>query len=161
MCRVFYRFLDPEGPLPEVGSRVFELCEFLVWVMGIQDLGIRWATSATLHVGCHTRRELKAADPPRILLEHVEGLKLCPLPDAEECCGFGGTFSVKMPGISVAMGRAKVENIVSTGAKWLLTTDISCLMHLGGILRRHPQGSAMRVAHIAQLLAGTLDGQEN
>jgi len=161
MCRVFYPFLDPEGPIAEVGSRVFELCEFLIQVMGIRDLGIRWATSATLHVGCHTRRELQAADPPRILLEHVEGLKLHPLPDAEECCGFGGTFSVKMPGISVAMGRAKVENFVRTGVRWLITTDISCLMHFGGILRRHPGGTSIRVAHIAQLLAGTLDGQEN
>jgi L-lactate dehydrogenase complex protein LldE len=156
MCRVFYPLLEPEGELAQVGRRVFELCEFLVEVVGVRDLGVRFAHRVTLHVGCHTRRELKAPDPPQILLQHVKGIDFRPLPDAEECCGFGGTFSVKMPGVSVAMGESKAQNVLTTGAKWLVTTDISCMMHLSGILRRRRGGEEIRVAHIAELLAGQL-----
>ncbi len=159
MCRVFYELLDPGGKLPEVGRRVFEVCEFLVNCLGIREVNVSFPYRVTLHIGCHTRRELGVIDPPRILVESLRDVRFCPLPDAEECCGFGGTFSVKMPGISVAMGQAKAECIVASQAEWLLTTDISCLMHLEGILRRHPQGKEIRVAHVVEVLAGMHDGR--
>lgn len=159
MCRVFYELLDPGGELPKVGARVYEVCEFLVHCVGIRELDVTFPHRVTLHVGCHTRRELGAVEPPRILLQAIRGIDYRPLPDAEECCGFGGTFSVKMPGISIAMGQAKAECIVATQAEWLLTTDISCLMHLEGILRRHPQGKGIRIAHIVEVLAGMHNGQ--
>ena len=91
-------------------------------------------------------------DPPRKLLEKVRGITFCELPNVEECCGFGGTFSVKMPGASLAMGQTKVENIVKTGAEVVVSLDISCLMHVGGILRRNPATRHIRTMHMAELL---------
>lgn len=157
MCRVFYPLLDPSGQLAQVGQRVYEICEFLVNVLGVCHVNVRFPYRVTLHVGCHTRRELGVPEPPQKLIQLIEGIDYCPLPDAEECCGFGGTFSVKMPGISIAMGQSKAEAIIATKAEWLLTTDISCLMHLEGILRRHPAGKGVRIAHIVEVLAGMCD----
>jgi L-lactate dehydrogenase complex protein LldE len=91
-------------------------------------------------------------DPPRKLLEKVRGITFCELPNVEECCGFGGTFSVKMPGTSLAMGRTKVDNILKTGAEVVVSLDISCLMHVGGILRRDPAAQHVRTMHLAELL---------
>jgi L-lactate dehydrogenase complex protein LldE len=96
---------------------------------------------------------LGLGDRPMRLLRAVRGLELVELPGAEECCGFGGTFSVKNPEVSVAMGVDKVRNAVSTGAEMLCGADNSCLMHLGGLLRR--QGTAMRPVHLAEILAST------
>ncbi len=152
MCRVFFGHVDPDPRIVEIGRRVFELTEFLVECMGVRDVGARFPHKVTLHIGCHTRRELGVVQPPLELLCYVEGLQYVELPNVEECCGFGGTFSVKMPGTSIAMGQTKVENIIRSGAEVVVSPDISCLMHVGGILRRHPQGRNIRCMHIAELL---------
>jgi len=152
MCRVFFGHVDPDPRIVEIGQRVFELTEFLVEVMGVTDVGARFPHKVTLHIGCHTRRELGVSAPPLRLLQHVEGLQYVELPNVEECCGFGGTFSVKMPGTSIAMGQTKAENIIRSGAEVVVSPDISCLMHVEGILRRHPQGRHIRCMHIAELL---------
>lgn len=152
MCRVFFGHVDPDPRIVEIGQRVFELTEFLVECMGVRDVGARFPHKVTLHIGCHTRRELGVVSPPLELLRCVEGLQYVELPNVEECCGFGGTFSVKMPGTSIAMGQTKVENIIRSGAEVVVSPDISCLMHVGGILRRHPKGRSIRCMHIAELL---------
>ena len=152
MCRVFFGHVDSDEHVVEVGQRVLELAEFLVEVLGVKDVGARFPHKVTLHVGCHTRRELGVVDPSLELLKHVDGLTYCELPNQEECCGFGGTFSVKMPGTSLAMGETKVANIVRSGADVVASPDISCLMHIDGIMRRKPEARHIRSMHIAQVL---------
>ncbi len=152
MCRVFFGHVDPDERVVEVGRRVYELTEFLVEVMGVTDVGARFPHKVTLHNGCHTRRELGVVNPPLELLKKVEGLEYVELPNAEECCGFGGTFSVKMPGTSLAMGNTKADNILKSGAEVVASADISCLMHIDGILRRRPEAKDVRCMHIAELL---------
>jgi L-lactate dehydrogenase complex protein LldE len=146
MCRVF-----------DTGRRVFELCEFLVDILGVTDTEATFPHKATLHIGCHSRRELGAAEQPLKLLNNVRGLTYTELPNIEECCGFGGTFSVKMPGTSLAMGRTKVENIVKSGAEVVVSNDVSCLMHIGGILRRDPATRHIQTMHIADVLVAGWD----
>jgi len=158
MCRVFFGHVDPDQQIVSVGSRVVELTEFLVEVLGVTDVGARFPHRVTLHNGCHTRRELGVVDPPLRLLEKVRDLSFCELPEVEECCGFGGTFSVKMPGTSLAMGRSKAENIVKSGADIVVSPDTSCLMHIGGILRRNPATRDIRTMHIAEVLANDGSG---
>jgi L-lactate dehydrogenase complex protein LldE len=154
MCRVFFGHADPDPQVAEVGGRVLELCEFLVNVLGVTDVGASFPHKVTLHIGCHTRRELGVVEPVHRLLENVRGLEYRELENLEECCGFGGTFSVKMPGTSLAMGRTKVQNIVKTGADVVVSPDISCLMHVGGILRRDPATRHIRMLHMAEVLVG-------
>lgn len=152
MCRVFFGHVDPDPRIAGIGGRVFELSEFLVEVLGVTDTGASFPHKVTLHVGCHGRRELGVLDPPVKLLESVRGITYTELPNLEECCGFGGTFSVKMPGTSLAMGKTKVENIVKTGADVVVSNDISCLMHVGGMLRRDPATRHIRTMHLAEVL---------
>jgi L-lactate dehydrogenase complex protein LldE len=121
-------------------------------VLGVTDVGACFPHKVTMHIGCHTRRELGIVDPCLKLLEKVRGLEYCELPNLEECCGFGGTFSVKMAGTSLAMGKTKVENLLKTGADTVVTPDISCLMHVGGIMRRDPKAQNIRILHLAELL---------
>ena len=153
MARVFFAHVDPSEEVVSVGRRVFEFTEFLVEALGVTDTGASFPHKVTLHSGCHGRRELGLLEPPRKLLASVRGLTLCELPNIEECCGFGGTFSVKMPGTSLAMGRTKVENILKTGAEFVVTNDISCMMHVGGLLRRDPAARHVQPKHIAEVLA--------
>ena len=155
MCRVFFNQVDPDPDVVSVGSRVVELTEFLVMVLGVTDLGARFPHKVTLHNGCHTRRELGVIDPPLELLRKVRNLTYCELPNVEECCGFGGTFSVKMPGTSLAMGQTKADNIVRSGAEVVASPDISCLMHIGGILQKNPATRHIRTMHIAEILASS------
>jgi L-lactate dehydrogenase complex protein LldE len=152
MCRVFFGHVDPDPRIVEIGRRVVEFSEFLVECMGVTDVGARFPHTVTLHNGCHTRRELGVTAPPLKLLENVRDMKYVELTNWEECCGFGGTFSVKMPGTSLAMGATKTEHIVRTGADVVVSLDISCLMHVGGILRRNPQTRHIRTLHLAELL---------
>jgi L-lactate dehydrogenase complex protein LldE len=152
MCRVFFGHVDPSDEVVGVGRRVFELTEFLVDMLGMTDTGASFPHKVTLHSGCHARRELGLLEQPLALLRSVRGLEYCELPKIEECCGFGGTFSVKMPGTSLAMGRTKVENIVRSGADYVVSNDISCMMHVGGILERDPATRHIRPMHIAELL---------
>jgi L-lactate dehydrogenase complex protein LldE len=152
MCRVFFGHADPDPKVAEVGSRVIELTEFLVDVLGVTDVGASFPHKVTMHSGCHGRRELGILEQPLALLKNVRGLQYHELPNIEECCGFGGTFSVKMPGTSLAMGRTKVDNIVQSGADVVVSVDISCLMHVDGMLRRDPAARHIRAMHIAEVL---------
>lgn len=156
MCRVFFAQVDKADWVVGVGRRVFELTEFLVDILGVTDTGATFPYKVTLHIGCHGRRELGVVEQPLRLLQSVRGLSYHELPNIEECCGFGGTFSVKMPGLSLAMGHTKVANIVRSGAEVVVSNDISCLMHVGGILQREAATRHIRTMHIAEVLtAGT------
>ncbi|MER7112205.1 (Fe-S)-binding protein [Streptomyces sp. NPDC000229] len=138
---------------PGLGPRTYELTEFLVDVLGVTDVGAYFPHRVTYHPSCHGLRLLGLGERPRRLLAAVRGLELVELPGAEECCGFGGTFAVKNPAVSVAMGRDKVRSAVATGAEVLCGADNSCLMHISGVLRR--EGERVRAVHIADILAST------
>jgi len=157
MCRVFFGHVDPDERIVGVGRRVFELTEFLVDILDVTDTGATYPHKVTMHNGCHTRRELGVVEQPLKLLRSVRQMTYCELPDGEDCCGFGGTFSVKMPGTSLAMGRTKVENIVRSGAEVVVSPDISCLMHVGGILGRNPDTKHIRCMHVAELLVAGVE----
>ena len=152
MCRVFFGHVDPDERIVEVGRRVVELSEFLVEVLGVTDVGAHFPHKATMHIGCHTRRELGVVDAPVELLKRVGGITYCDLPDVEDCCGFGGTFSVKMANTSLAMGRTKAESILASGADVVVSPDISCLMHVDGMIRRDPAMKHIRAMHLAEVL---------
>ncbi|MEU9717894.1 (Fe-S)-binding protein [Streptomyces sp. NPDC047976] len=133
--------------------RVHELTEFLVDVLGVTDVGAYFPHTVTYHPSCHGLRSLGLGERPRRLLAAVKGLHLVELPGAEECCGFGGTFAVKNPDVSAAMGTDKTAAARATGAEVLCGADNSCLAHLGGIL--HRAGDPMRTLHLAEILAAT------
>lgn len=133
--------------------KVYELSEFLVDVLGVEDVGAYFPHTVTYHPACHSLRLLRVGDRPTRLLRAVEGLELRELEGAEECCGFGGTFSVKNPDVSAAMGADKIRHAADTGAEVLCAADNSCLMHLGGTLSRNRSG--MRAMHLAEILART------
>jgi L-lactate dehydrogenase complex protein LldE len=135
----------------ELAPKTYELTEFLVDVLGVTDVGASFPHTVTYHPTCHSLRMLGVGDRPRRLLEEVRGLRLVELPQAEECCGFGGTFAVKNADTSVAMGSDKARHVRETGAEVLVAGDSSCLMHLGGLLDR--QRSGVRTLHLAQVLA--------
>lgn len=132
-------------------DKVYELSDFLVNVLNIQDLGAQFDGVATYHDSCAALRECKIKNEPRQLLEKVKGLKLIELQDNETCCGFGGTFAVKFEGISVAMGEQKVQNVVKTNADYLISTDLSCLMHIGGVMEK--MELPIKSLHLADVLA--------
>jgi L-lactate dehydrogenase complex protein LldE len=135
--------------------RTYELSEFLVDVLRTTDVGASFPHRVTYHPTCHSLRMLRVGDRPRRLLEAVRGIDLVDLPGAEECCGFGGTFSVKNPDVSVAMGSDKARHVRETGAEVLVAGDASCLMHIGGLLSR--QRAGVRTMHLAEVLASTAD----
>ncbi|HUA86953.1 MAG TPA: (Fe-S)-binding protein [Bryobacteraceae bacterium] len=132
-------------------SRVWEFSQFLVEVLKVTDLGARRNAAATYHDSCHALRELGVKAAPRRLLENVRGLRLIEMDAAEECCGFGGTFSVKFPEVSGAIARTKIESIVRSGAEIVVSADASCLMQIQGALSR--AGSPIRAMHLAEVLA--------
>jgi L-lactate dehydrogenase complex protein LldE len=155
MIRVFYLDLlrDDAALLQqarELSARVYEFSEFLVKVLGVEDLGARYPGTATYHSSCHQLRELEVREEPKRLLRHVRDLQLRELPQEEACCGFGGTFTVKFPHISQGMLDDKIANITATGAGTLVSCDMSCLMHIAGDLGR--RGSGIEVRHLAQVL---------
>jgi L-lactate dehydrogenase complex protein LldE len=132
-------------------SKVFELSDFLVNVLKVDDLGAKLDKKATYHDSCAALRECKIKMEPRKLLKNVEGLELIEIADNETCCGFGGTFAVKFEDISVAMGEQKAENAINTGAEILISTDLSCLMHINGILQM--KETNLVSMHLADVLA--------
>lgn len=134
-----------------VTSRVFELTDFLVNRLGVTRLGARFEGKAAYHDSCAGLREYHLQDEPRRLLREVEGLELVEMADNTTCCGFGGTFAVKFEPISAAMGDQKSRNAAATGAQCLISTDMSCLMHIAGIMDRNEVG--IRCLHIADVLA--------
>ena len=133
--------------------RVFELSEFLIDRMGVEDVGAYFPHRVVYHASCHGLRGLGLGDRPFRLLAKVRGLELMPLANLERCCGFGGTFSVKNGDVSSAMLAAKLQDILATGAEYCTALDNSCLMHIGGAL--HRQFAAMKTIHLAQILAAT------
>jgi L-lactate dehydrogenase complex protein LldE len=136
---------------PAVADRVFELTEFLVDRLGVVDVGATFPHRVTLHPTCHSLRVLRIGDRPRRLLEAVRGIELVALEEAEECCGFGGTFAVKNADTSMAMLSDKLRRILDTQAEVCTAADNSCLMHIGGALRR--QRTGVRAMHLAEILA--------
>jgi Fe-S oxidoreductase len=137
----------------QLSPRVYELSEFLVDVLGVDDVGAYFPHRVTYHPTCHSLRLLGVGDRPRRLLEAVRGITLVDLPAAEECCGFGGTFAIKNADTSVAMGADKARHVRETDAEVLVAGDNSCLMHIGGLLSR--QRAGVRVMHLAEVLATT------
>jgi L-lactate dehydrogenase complex protein LldE len=135
----------------ETGPRTHELSEFLVDVLGVEDVGASFPHRVTYHPTCHSLRMLGVGDRPTRLLRAVRGLELVELPGADQCCGFGGTFALKNADTSVAMGTDKARHVEQTGAEVLVAGDNSCLMHVGGLLSR--RGSGVRVMHLAEVLA--------
>jgi L-lactate dehydrogenase complex protein LldE len=136
----------------DLAPRVHELSEFLVDVLGVTDVGAALDARVAYHPTCHSLRVLRVGDRPRRLLESVRGLELVPLAGAEECCGFGGTFSVKNAETSGAMLADKLAAVRRSGADVLCSLDASCLMHIGGGLRH--EGAGPRAVHLAEILAG-------
>ena len=136
----------------ELAARTYELSQFLVDVMGIFDAGGRTTQRMAYHASCHGLRGLGLREAPRQLLHAAAGPQACDLPDAETCCGFGGLFAIKMAPVSSAMLQSKLDAIEQSGADAVVATDVSCLMHIGGGLRR--RGSRVRTIHIAEVIAG-------
>lgn len=135
-------------------KRMFEFSEFLTQVMGIEKIeGARLEGKATYHDSCAALRECRIKEAPRTLLKNVAGLELVEMNDVETCCGFGGTFAVKFEPISIAMADQKVQNALATGAKYMISTDLSCLMHLQGYI--HEKKYDLKTMHIADVLAGS------
>ena len=134
-----------------VASRTYEFSEYLVDVLHVDELPITLDRTATMHHSCHTHRMLGVVQQPVRLLRMIRGLEYVPLPGAEQCCGFGGTFAVKMPHISTAMVDEKVDHIIETGADLVVGLDMSCLMNIQGRLRR--RGHEVEVRHIAEVMA--------
>ncbi len=139
--------------VPAVADRVFELTEFLVDVLGVIDVGASFPHRVTLHPTCHSLRMLHIGERPSQLLRAVRGIDLVELDGARECCGFGGTFAIKNADTSMAMLTDKLRHVLDTRAEVCTSADNSCLMHIGGALRR--QRAGMRVMHLAEILAAT------
>jgi L-lactate dehydrogenase complex protein LldE len=139
--------------VPSSHGRLFELTEFLVDRLGVVDVGASFPHRVTLHPTCHSLRLLHVGDRPRRLLEAVRGIDLVDLDDADECCGFGGTFAVKNADTSMAMLSDKLRRVLDTRAEVCTAADNSCLMHIGGALRR--QRAGVRTMHLAEILAAT------
>jgi L-lactate dehydrogenase complex protein LldE len=136
--------------------QVYEFTDFLVNVLKVKDVGARFRAKVTFHDSCAGLREYGVWSEPRALLERVRGLELVEMPETDTCCGFGGTFSIKHEPISTAMAQQKVENALSTGAEYIVSTEMSCLMHLDTYIRRHHLG--IRCLHIADILATSDQG---
>lgn len=143
---------DPvwEPKAKKLASKSFELTHFIVDVLKIEDVGARFEGKVTYHTSCHMTRLLGVTKPPMILLSNVKGLEFTELPGKEQCCGFGGTFSVKMAQISEQMVDEKVMHVEETGAEYLIGADAGCLMNIGGRIER--QGKPIKVLHIAEVL---------
>lgn len=160
MVKEFYHKVADRSGDPElkerveaVVPRVFELSQFLVEELGVEDVGAYYPHRVTYHPTCHSLRVLHVGEAPLILLRNVRGIDLVELPAAEECCGFGGTFAVKNADTSMAMLGDKIRHIKDTGAEVCAAADNSCLMHIGGALNR--QRSGVDPVHLAEILAST------
>lgn len=160
MVKVFYRELFENTPhaqaAHDLAERTWEFSDFLVKKLGVTDVGAKFDARVTFHDGCHGLRELGVKDSPRTLLKHVQGLELVEMDEAETCCGFGGTFAVKFPQISIAMAQVKSASAERTDANIIVSNDPSCLMHLGGYLEKQAlenQTTPTRCMHLAEVLA--------
>jgi L-lactate dehydrogenase complex protein LldE len=140
-----------QSPAKKVANRIYELSEFLVKILNVTELGAKFEGKATYHDSCAGLRECNIKTEPRTLLNAVEGLELIEMNDTDICCGFGGSFAVKFDTISVSMADQKIENAINTDADYLISTDMSCLMHLDGRMKHN--GQALKVVHLAEILA--------
>ena len=136
----------------DLQKRTFEFSDFLVNVLKVEDVGATLKGKATYHDSCAALRECRIKDEPRKLLSHVKGLEMVEMNDVETCCGFGGTFAVKFEPISISMADQKLTHALETGADYIISTDLSCLMHIDGYSRK--KGYAIKAMHIADVLAG-------
>ena len=155
MVRHYYRelFADDPDMLAKVlamADRSYEFSQFMVNVLGVEDVGATFPHRVTYHPSCHSVRLLGIEEEPMRLLRAVRDIELVELPKAQDCCGFGGAFSVKLSDISGAMVTEKNEHIKETGAQYVVSTDMGCLMNINGNLRR--RGSNIKTMHIAELL---------
>lgn len=139
-----------------VARRTYELSQFIVDVLGVRAVGTTGRGTVAYHSSCHTERGLGVREQPLSLLSRVQGVTCRRLPETEACCGFGGLFAVKMADISGAILDRKLADIETSGAEIVVGSDVSCLMHIGGGLRR--RGSPVRVLHFAEILAPAEDG---
>lgn len=135
-----------------IGVRTFELTEYLVDVLGVEDLGSRYDGRITYHDSCHLMRGIGVKEQPRKLIRKIKGAEFVEMKDSDKCCGFGGAFSLKYPEISTAILEDKVKNIIDSNAEVVTGCDMGCLMNIQGILSR--RGLPVKTLHIAQLLAG-------
>jgi L-lactate dehydrogenase complex protein LldE len=137
----------------EIAARTYELSELLIDVLGVDDVGAYFPHRVTYHPTCHSLRMLRVGDKPLRLLRRVRGIDLVELPEADQCCGFGGTFAIKNADTSTAMLADKMRNVLTTRAEVCTAGDSSCLMHIGGGLSRLQAG--VRTLHLAEILAST------
>lgn len=156
MVKVFYKELFKDDPqmleiIYKVSSRTYELSDFLVNVLNTEDVGAVYKGKVTYHDSCHLLRELRIKDEPRKLIKSVKGIEFIEMNMPDVCCGFGGTFSLKFPDVSASILDEKIENIVKSGADTVVSTDMGCLMQIGGVLSR--RGIPIKTMHIAELLA--------
>ena len=156
MLKIFYGDLlacDPALAAKAMAIRpwVFELSQFIVNVLKVKYLGARYERAVAYHPSCHLMRELGVRTEPMTLLSAVAGIRICELRDREECCGFGGMFSVKFPQISASMLEDKIARIKESGAEVVVANDCGCLMQIGGGLSR--KGEKIEVRHLAEVLA--------
>jgi len=134
----------------EISKKVYEFSEFLTSILKIENFDAVLNTKATYHDSCAALRECKIKEAPRNLLRHVKGLELIEMNDNETCCGFGGTFSVKFEGISIGMAEQKVQNALATGAEYIISTDLSCLMQIDGYIKKN--NINLKTLHLADVL---------
>ena len=156
MVRVFYPELFKDDPAwhnraESLASRTYEFTEFVVNVLGVEDVGAVYHGKVALHQSCHLLRELNVRTEPQRLLRSVKGIELVELERADACCGFGGLFSIKYPHISGSILQDKIDSVEKSGADVVVASDVGCLMHIGGGLSR--QSAAATTMHIAELLA--------
>jgi L-lactate dehydrogenase complex protein LldE len=137
--------------MKDLQGRIFEFSEFMIKVLQVDNVGARFEGKATYHDSCAALRECGLKQEPRRLLANVAGLELVEMADVETCCGFGGSFAVKFEPISIAMADQKVNNAIATGAQYLISTDVSCLMHIGGYAEK--KGIDIQCLHLADVLA--------
>ena len=138
-----------------IAARTHELSDFLVSTLGVEQLGARFPEVVTYHDSCHLLRELRISEQPRRLIRQVADIEFREMENSTRCCGFGGAFAVKFSDISAAMGLEKVEQIRKTGASYVIGADVSCLMHIGGLLTRN--NLPIKTMHLAELLAHAND----
>ena len=135
----------------QLQKNMFEFTEFLVKELKVTDLGATFEAKVTYHDSCAALREIGIKEEPRLLLQNVKGLELVEMKDPDTCCGFGGTFSVKHEAISTAMAEQKVKNAIETGAEYIVSTDLSCLMHQEGYIKKHKL--PIKIMHLIDVLA--------
>lgn len=155
MVHHYYPYLFKDDPVwadkaQQLVNKTYEFSQFLIHVLKVKDVGAAFPQKVTYHPSCHAMRLLGVKSEPEQLLQGVKELQYIDLPCKEDCCGFGGTFAVKMAEMSEAMVTEKARHVSDTGAEVLVGTDMGCLMNIGGRLRK--EGKQIRVLHLAQLL---------